>query len=76
MVDQGAEGHYRSMTLNYRPRFTPILRALGSGAETVSNITQMTHLTQGAVSQSVQLSSAMDCWSGGRWKTRGSPASV
>ena len=55
LVDQGAEAHYRALSLTYRPRFTPVLRALAAGAETVSDITATTHLTQGAVSQSVAL---------------------
>lgn len=55
LVDQGAEAHYRALALEYRPRFTPVLRALADGAETVSDITARTHLTQGAVSQSVAL---------------------
>lgn len=55
LVDQGAEAHYRALSLTYRPRFTPVLRAIGAGAETVSAITERTHLTQGAISQSVAL---------------------
>lgn len=56
LVDQGAEEHYRARALpHYRPRYTPVLRALAAGAETVSDITGLTHLTQGAVSQSVAL---------------------
>lgn len=55
LVDQGAEQHYRELSLAYRPRFTPVLRAIDAGAETVSEITELTHLTQGAVSQSVAL---------------------
>lgn len=54
-VDQGAEAHYRSLQLTYRPRFTPVLRALAAGAQTVSDITGSTHLTQGAVSQTAAL---------------------
>ena len=55
LVDQGAEQRYRELSLSYRPRFTPVLRAIAAGAETVSDITALTHLTQGAVSQSVAL---------------------
>lgn len=55
LVDQGAEAHYRSISLGYRPRYTPVLRALDAGALTVSDITERTHLTQGAVSQTVAL---------------------
>jgi MarR family transcriptional regulator, organic hydroperoxide resistance regulator len=55
LVEQGAEEHYRTMRLNYRPRYTPILRALHAGARTVTDITERTRLTQGAISQTVAL---------------------
>ncbi|GAB3453432.1 helix-turn-helix domain-containing protein [Massilia terrae] len=55
LVEQGAEEHYRSMSLNYRARYTPVLRALVSGAQTVTDITERTRLTQGAISQTVGL---------------------
>ena len=55
LVEQGAEEHYRAMRLNYRARYTPVLRALHAGARTVTDITERTHLTQGAISQTVAL---------------------
>lgn len=55
LVDQGAEEHYRDLHLRYRARYTPVLRALAAGAKTVTDITAATHLTQGAVSQTVGL---------------------
>ena len=55
LVDQGAEEQYRAMGLEYRPRYTPVLRALGAGAETVTDITVRSTLTQGAISQTVSL---------------------
>lgn len=55
LVDRGAEAHYRDIRLNYRPRYTPVLRAIDGGAQTVSEITERMHLTQGAVSQTVAL---------------------
>lgn len=55
LVDQGAEEQYRTMGLEYRPRYTPVLRALGAGAETVTDITARSTLTQGAISQTVSL---------------------
>ncbi|PXB04181.1 MarR family transcriptional regulator [Pectobacterium carotovorum subsp. carotovorum] len=55
LVDKGSEANYRALSLNYRPRFTPILRAMAAGAQTVQDITESTHLTQGAISQSVAL---------------------
>ena len=54
-VDQGADAHYRALNLDYRARYTPILRALRAGAVTVTDITESTHLTQGAVSQTIGL---------------------
>ena len=40
LVEQGAEEHYRAMSLNYRARYTPVLRALHAGAQTVTDITR------------------------------------
>jgi len=58
LVEQGAESHYRALELNYRARYTPVLRAIAAGAESVTDITARTHLTQGAVSQSLTLMTA------------------
>ncbi|MEG3130949.1 MarR family transcriptional regulator [Pantoea cypripedii] len=55
LVDKGSEETYRGMSLNYRPRYTPVLRAMQAGAVTVQEITASSHLTQGAISQSVAL---------------------
>ncbi|HDS1140256.1 TPA: winged helix-turn-helix transcriptional regulator [Stenotrophomonas maltophilia] len=55
LVDQGAEQVYRDMGLNYRARYTPVMRALASGARTVGEITEASRLTQGAISQTVGL---------------------
>src|SRR5690606_10830582 len=53
LVEFGAEEHYQQMGLNFRARYTPVLRAIRSGAQTVTEITTRTHLTQGAISQTV-----------------------
>lgn len=53
LVELGAEEHYGQMQINYRARYTPVLRAIRSGATTVTEITARTHLTQGAISQTV-----------------------
>lgn len=53
LIELGAEEHYQQMGLNYRARYTPVLRAIRSGARTVTEITASTHLTQGAISQTV-----------------------
>lgn len=55
LVEQGADEHYRAMQLNYRARYTPVLRALAAGAQTVTEITRRTRQTQGGVSQTVSL---------------------
>lgn len=52
LVEQGAEAQYRALELSYRARYTPVLRAISAGAET---ITTRTRLTQGAISQTVGL---------------------
>ncbi|WP_085726734.1 MarR family winged helix-turn-helix transcriptional regulator [Pseudomonas sp. R37(2017)] len=53
LVELGAEEHYQQMGLKYRARYTPVLRAIRSGARTVTEITALTHLTQGAISQTL-----------------------
>lgn len=55
LVDSGAAQRYRDLGLPYRPRYTPILRALLAGNLTVTEIVAHSRLTQGAVSQTVAL---------------------
>lgn len=55
LVDQGAETVYRDMGLDYRARYTPVMRAIAGGARTVGEITDASRLTQGAISQTVGL---------------------
>ena len=55
LVERGADDHYSEMNLSYRARYTPVLRAMNAGAETIGDITSRTHLTQGAISQTVGL---------------------
>jgi len=55
LVDRGSEARYEEIGLDYRPRYTPILRAIEAGATTVNDITQASHLSQGAVSQTLGL---------------------
>ncbi|MGO4624035.1 MarR family transcriptional regulator [Ensifer sp. 2YAB10] len=55
LVDQGAAERYAALQIDYRPRYTPVLRALSAGAETVTEITASSRLTQGAISQTVSL---------------------
>lgn len=58
LVDQGADEQYRALSMNYRARYTPVLRSIAAGAATVTDITAATRLTQGAVSQTVALMTA------------------
>jgi DNA-binding MarR family transcriptional regulator len=55
LVEQGAEAQYRALELSYRAGYTPVLRAISAGAETITDITTRTRLTQGAISQTVGL---------------------
>jgi DNA-binding MarR family transcriptional regulator len=55
LVDQGSEQVYAQMDLNYRARYTPVLRAIDKGATTITAITTISKLTQSAISQSVAL---------------------
>ncbi|MGW0249042.1 methyltransferase domain-containing protein [Nocardia goodfellowii] len=58
LVDSGAKEVYGSLGLSYRPRYTPVLRAMSLGAGTVTEITEITHVTQGAISQTIGLMAA------------------
>jgi DNA-binding MarR family transcriptional regulator len=55
LVEQGGEERYRALGLDYRARYTPVMRALAAGASTVTEIVATCHLTQGAISQTVGL---------------------
>ncbi|WP_226991922.1 MarR family transcriptional regulator [Cronobacter condimenti] len=55
LIDSGSERAYPELPVNYRSRYTPVLRALLAGASTVSEIKAVTFLTQGAISQTVAL---------------------
>lgn len=47
--------YYQAFGLDYRARYTLVMRALSVGAETVTEIVARSHLTQGAISRSVTL---------------------
>ncbi|MCP3063667.1 MarR family transcriptional regulator [Myxococcus sp. K38C18041901] len=55
LLDGGSEERYADLGINYRARYTPVLRAIAAGAVTVTEITELTRLTQGAVSQTTGL---------------------
>lgn len=55
LVDGGSRRHYRAVGVRYRPRYTPVMRALGEGPLTVGQLQARVRVTQGAVSQTVKL---------------------
>lgn len=55
LLDKGSEAHYQSSGLDYRARYTPILRRLGQSPTTISELQTQLHITQGAISQTVKL---------------------
>lgn len=55
LVDRGADDVYDSLDISYRARYTPVLRAIDAGATTVTDLTARSHVTQGAISQTVAL---------------------
>ncbi len=57
LVDKGSQTAYRDSNLDYRPRYTPVMRALAAGAGNVRQITETMHVSQGAVSQTLKLMS-------------------
>ncbi len=55
LVDRGAEQIYRRHGLDYRPRYTPLMRALSQRKATIGELSARAHLSQGAISQTVNL---------------------
>jgi len=55
LVEGGAEDLYRDRGLDYRPRYTPIMRVLADGEHSVRELTEKLVVTQGAVSQTLRL---------------------
>ncbi len=58
LVDGGASDAYTRNGLTYKPRYSPIMRCLGRGMATISEITDAVNVTQGAVSQTIKLMEA------------------
>lgn len=60
LFDRDAERIYARLDLglDYRARYTPILRALEGGAVSITALQQRIRITQGAVSQTVKLMEA------------------
>lgn len=55
LVDGDAHQFYKGQGFAYRPRYTPIMRILAKGPCSIKNMTQTLAITQGAVSQTIQL---------------------
>lgn len=56
LLDGAVGDAYDAAGLDYRPRFTPVMRALASGkALTISQIAEQSHITQPAATQTVNL---------------------
>jgi len=55
LVDRGAAVAYGAKALEYRLRYTPVMRALADGRCSISDITTQLAITQGAVSQTIKL---------------------
>ncbi len=54
LLDGDVEKHYRALGLEYRPRFTPIVRALETlGPSSIKSIARQSGLSHSAVSQTV-----------------------
>ncbi|RMB08739.1 MarR family winged helix-turn-helix transcriptional regulator [Eilatimonas milleporae] len=58
LVDGGTQSVYGKMGLDYRPRYTPLMRGIGRGQSTVTDITAAVQITQGAVSRTAKLMEA------------------
>lgn len=55
LVDRGSEAAYRAQGLDYRPPYTPVMRALAEEAAGVGELTDRLAISQGAVSQTAKL---------------------
>lgn len=55
LIDRSSESFYKKQKMQYRPRFTPIMRVLAHGPRSVNDITEQLAITQGAVSQTLKI---------------------
>lgn len=60
VLDQGSEDAYLAMGIDYRARYTPIMRAFSGEPISVSEIQERARFTQGAISQTIKLMEADD----------------
>ena len=54
LVDGEADAFYAADGIDYRPRYTPIMRALAADSHAVGELSKITGLSQGAVSQTIK----------------------
>ena len=55
LVDGSSADLYQRLSFAYRPRYTPVMRALMDGPASVSQLKEQLSVTQGAVSQTIKL---------------------
>lgn len=55
LLDKGSQGAYRDAGLSYRPRYTPIMRALDRDPVSVTALCDRVRISQGAISQTAKL---------------------
>lgn len=55
LVDESSAACYKQLRFRYRPRYTPVMRALVDGPASISELKRKLSVTQGAVSQTIKL---------------------
>lgn len=55
LVDESSANWYKQLRFRYRPRYTPVMRALADGPASVTELKDQLLVTQGAVSQTIKL---------------------
>lgn len=55
LTDGGSSAMYEALSFDYRPRYTPVMRALTGGPATVGELQRRLFVSQGAVSQTLKL---------------------
>lgn len=55
LTDGSSDSWYKQENLNFRPRYTPIMRVLANGPASVTQIKEKLNITQGAISQTIKL---------------------
>lgn len=58
LLDRGSQDAYQDSGLSFRPRYTPIMRALEGEPVSVSELCERLRITQGAISQTLKLMEA------------------